>query len=169
MCTFSPRQWSKSGSLGAWEQLCSNSARAPMPRSLLRRVARRLTNLPQATTIEELSHQSWACGAAGSALPWHGRGRRFDPDQVHQFLDMLAVYILESQTNKRFYIGSAVDTEIRLAEHERGQTKSTRGRGPWVPVYREAFDTIVEARRRELQLNSWKPHRAIQNLIDSKR
>src|SRR5712691_3680228 len=23
--------------------------------------------------------QSWACGAAGSALPWHGRGRRFDP------------------------------------------------------------------------------------------
>jgi hypothetical protein len=28
--------------------------------------------------------QSWACGAAGSALPWHGRGRRFDPDQVHQ-------------------------------------------------------------------------------------
>jgi molybdopterin-binding protein len=29
----------------------------------------------------------WACGAAGSALPWHGRGRRFDPDQVHQSPD----------------------------------------------------------------------------------
>ena len=28
--------------------------------------------------------QEWACGAAGSALPWHGRGHRFDPDQVHQ-------------------------------------------------------------------------------------
>jgi hypothetical protein len=27
---------------------------------------------------------TWACGAAGSALPWHGRGHRFDPDQVHQ-------------------------------------------------------------------------------------
>src|SRR5277367_5500809 len=26
----------------------------------------------------------WACGAAGSALPWHGRGHRFDPGQVHQ-------------------------------------------------------------------------------------
>ncbi len=50
----------------------------------LPRVARRLTNQPQATTIEELSRQTWACGAAGSALPWHGRGRRFDPDQVHQ-------------------------------------------------------------------------------------
>src|SRR3974390_1803402 len=31
------------------------------------------------------SESERACGAAGSALPWHGRGRRFDPDQVHQF------------------------------------------------------------------------------------
>src|SRR5438552_4527398 len=31
----------------------------------------------------------WACGAAGSALPWHGRGRRFDPDQVHHFFRLL--------------------------------------------------------------------------------
>src|SRR5438552_13986276 len=34
----------------------------------------------------------WACGAAGSALPWHGRGRRFDPDQVHQFFRLLQVH-----------------------------------------------------------------------------
>jgi hypothetical protein len=27
-----------------------------------------------------LLSSTWACGA----LPWHGRGRRFDPDQVHQ-------------------------------------------------------------------------------------
>src|SRR5712671_8030543 len=33
--------------------------------------------------------QLWACGAAGSALPWHGRGRRFDPDQVHQSFNNL--------------------------------------------------------------------------------
>src|SRR4051812_33532974 len=32
----------------------------------------------------------WACGAAGSALPWHGRGRRFDPDQVHHYSQQLA-------------------------------------------------------------------------------
>ena len=31
------------------------------------------------------SRNMWACGAAGSALPWHGRGHRFDPDQVHQY------------------------------------------------------------------------------------
>src|SRR5580692_11311094 len=44
-----------------------------------------LTPPPQAETIGELHPCSkWACGAAGSALPWHGRGHRFDPDQVHQ-------------------------------------------------------------------------------------
>jgi hypothetical protein len=32
----------------------------------------------------------WACGAAGSALPWHGRGHRFDPDQVHQITQQLS-------------------------------------------------------------------------------
>ena len=26
----------------------------------------------------------WACGAVGSALPWHGRGRGFESLQVHQ-------------------------------------------------------------------------------------
>jgi hypothetical protein len=31
-----------------------------------------------------MSSPLWACGAAGSALPWHGRGHRFDPGQVHQ-------------------------------------------------------------------------------------
>src|ERR1017187_2079287 len=31
----------------------------------------------------------WACGAAGSALPWHGRGRRFDPGQVHHKINNL--------------------------------------------------------------------------------
>ena len=34
----------------------------------------------------------WACGAAGSALPWHGRGHRFDPDQVHQLILYLQAF-----------------------------------------------------------------------------
>ena len=82
---------------------------------------------------------------------------------------MPALYILESQTTKKFYIGSAMDAIVRLAEHQRGQTPSTRGRGPWVLVYQEDYKTITEARRRERQLKSWKSHRSIQELIDSKR
>jgi hypothetical protein len=37
------------------------------------------------------------------------------------------VYILESETARRFYIGCAEDPLIRLKEHQRGQTVATRG------------------------------------------
>ena len=96
-------------------------------------------------------------------------GHRFDPDQVHQLFNMPSVYILQSQLTKRYYIGSSLNPEFRLAEHQRGQTRSTRGRGPWELVYREDFSTKEEALRREIQLKNWKSHRSIQELIDAKR
>jgi putative endonuclease len=80
---------------------------------------------------------------------------------------MPAVYILQSESSKRFYIGCAGQPELRLKEHNRGQTISTRARGPWMLVYQERFDTLVEARRRERQFKSWKSHRSIQELIDA--
>ena len=80
---------------------------------------------------------------------------------------MPAVYILRSESSERFYIGCAEQPEVRLAEHQRGQTISTRGRGPWTLVYQEQFDTLAEARRRERQLKSWKSHRSIQELINA--
>ena len=82
---------------------------------------------------------------------------------------MPGVYILQSQSSGRFYIGCAERPPLRLAEHQRGQTISTRGRGPWSLVYQEHFDTLSEARRRERQLKSWKSHRSIQELIDASR
>jgi putative endonuclease len=80
---------------------------------------------------------------------------------------MSAVYILQSESGNRFYIGCAEQPELRLKEHNRGQTISTRGRGPWALVYQERFDALAEARRRERQLKSWKSHRSIQQLIDA--
>jgi len=81
---------------------------------------------------------------------------------------MPSVYILQSQSTTRFYIGCAQDPVARFAEHQRGQTVSTRGRGPWMLVYQEQFNTLTEARRREQQLKRWKSHRSIQELIVSK-
>jgi putative endonuclease len=80
---------------------------------------------------------------------------------------MPAIYVLQSESSKRFYIGCAEQPEVRLAEHQRGQTISTRSRGPWTLMYQERFDTLSEARRRERQLKSWKSHRSIQELINS--
>ena len=80
---------------------------------------------------------------------------------------MTSVYILRSESSGRFYIGCAEDPRMRLAEHNRGQTTSTRGRGPWLVVYEERFATSSEALKRERQLKSWKSHRSIQQLIDA--
>ncbi|MGH9556552.1 MAG: GIY-YIG nuclease family protein [Terriglobales bacterium] len=81
---------------------------------------------------------------------------------------MAFLYILQSDSSGRFYIGSTTDPDRRLSEHQRGKTPSTRGRGPWRLVYREEFPTLKAARQRERQLKSWKSHRAIADLIAAK-
>jgi putative endonuclease len=60
------------------------------------------------------------------------------------------LYILQSETSGKFYVGSTDDLDRRLSEHARGHTPSTRGRGPWKLVHKEEFATLLEARRREL-------------------
>ena len=81
---------------------------------------------------------------------------------------MACLYILQSQANRRFYIGSTTDLERRLAEHARGQTPSTRGRGPWQLVYQEEFPSLRLARQREQQLKAWKSHAAVAELVASR-
>ena len=89
------------------------------------------------------------------------------PTRSTIFNVMPAVYIVRSESSKRFYIGCADQPELRLKEHNCGQTISTRGRGPWTLVYQERFDTLIEALSRERQLKNWKSHRSIQELIDA--
>src|SRR5438105_15673683 len=88
------------------------------------------------------------------------------PTRSTNFFLMPRVYILQSDRTKKFYIGCATEVLVRLTQHQRGQTISTRGRGPWVLVYQERFETLAEARRRERQLKSWKSHRSILELIE---
>ena len=78
---------------------------------------------------------------------------------------MAAVYILQSCTTGKFYIGSTSDPPRRLSEHERQHSPYTKGRGPWKLVCLEDYATLSEARRRESQLKSWKSHRSIAELI----
>jgi putative endonuclease len=75
------------------------------------------------------------------------------------------LYILQSETTGRFYIGSTQDLDRRLSEHLRGHTPSTRGRGPWNLIYTESFESLLEARRRELQIKRWKSSKMIAALV----
>jgi len=78
---------------------------------------------------------------------------------------MWTLYILQSRTTGRFYTGHTNDLPRRLAEHESGQTQSTRNRGPWTLVHSEEFPTKEEAYARERQIKNWKSHKAIELLI----
>ena len=79
---------------------------------------------------------------------------------------MAFLYILQSQSTQRFYIGSTNDLARRLSEHERGHSLATRGRGPWKLVYQEEFPQLQYARRRELEIKRWKSSKLVRALIN---
>ena len=77
------------------------------------------------------------------------------------------IYILQSESSGRYYVGSTNDLERRFSEHLRSHSLATRGRGPWAIVYKEKFPSLLEARRRELQIKRWKSAKLIAELIEA--
>ncbi len=75
------------------------------------------------------------------------------------------VYVLQSERDGRFYIGSTEKLSRRLREHKHGKTKSLRSRRPLRLVYVETVDTGEEARKREKQLKSFKGSEAFKQLL----
>ncbi len=82
---------------------------------------------------------------------------------------MAYLYILQSQSTSRYYVGSTNDLERRISEHLRGHSPASRGRGPWVLVHQEEFPTLLQARQRELAIKRWKSAKAIAALIASRK
>lgn len=72
------------------------------------------------------------------------------------------VYVLESQTTGRLYVGSAGNVEARLSEHNRGNVDSTRPHGPWKVVYTEEHLDRSAATRREREIKSKKSRKWIE-------
>ena len=78
---------------------------------------------------------------------------------------MFTVYILRNNQGGKHYIGSTNDLVRRISEHNRGHTRSTRQKGNWEIIYTEEYDNMLEARRRELQIKSYKGGNAFKKLI----
>jgi putative endonuclease len=74
---------------------------------------------------------------------------------------MAFVYILQSESTQRFYIGSTNDLQRRLSEHARDHSLATRGRGPWILVHQENHPTLASARQRERAIKNWKSAKKI--------
>jgi putative endonuclease len=78
---------------------------------------------------------------------------------------MAWVYILQSLKDKKYYIGSTGDLTRRLAEHNRGQNKSTKHRKPFKLIYQEEFGEIFDAKNKEKIIKSYKGGNAFKKLI----
>ena len=79
------------------------------------------------------------------------------------------IYILQSESTGKFYIGDTSDLQARIEQHNNplnSKRKTTaRFKGPWVLVHAEMFLTRSEAMKREKQIKSWKSRKAIEKLI----
>ena len=67
---------------------------------------------------------------------------------------MYYAYVLKSIQHDYFYKGYCRDLDVRLKQHNSGQTKSLRHYLPLKLVYFERFDTEVEAIAREKYFKS---------------
>jgi putative endonuclease len=80
---------------------------------------------------------------------------------------MYFAYILKSEKDGRYYYGSTSNLERRLAAHNAGKVRSTKGRRPLKLIYFEQFTTRSAAFQREQFFKSFdgyiwlKKHRII--------
>jgi putative endonuclease len=79
------------------------------------------------------------------------------------------LYILESGTTARYYVGISSDPHRRLEYHnsvERGFTSRYR---PWRLVYSKECSSKAEARQAEKMVKVWKSRKLITQLITGDR
>ncbi|MBA4313062.1 MAG: excinuclease ABC subunit C [Chlorobiaceae bacterium] len=66
----------------------------------------------------------------------------------------MVVYILQSEKNKRYYVGHTENLERRLIEHNSGNGLSTKYGVPWRIVRAECFQSRKEAMEKEKKIKS---------------
>ncbi len=77
------------------------------------------------------------------------------------------VYILQSESTGKFYIGQTNDLISRLNAHNSGYSKYTKNKGPWVVFYSIALETRSEAMILEKKLKNMKSRKRLIAWINS--
>ncbi|MBL7747402.1 MAG: GIY-YIG nuclease family protein [Chitinophagaceae bacterium] len=79
------------------------------------------------------------------------------------------VYIVYSEKINKYYVGACTDLDRRLYEHNIGHSKFTSTGIPWKLVYSEPYETLTEAKQRELKIKKMKSRKFIEELISKGR
>lgn len=75
-------------------------------------------------------------------------------------------YVLKSQKDNKFYIGSTANIENRFLQHQNGDVPSTKGRRPLDLVFYEAFPGADKARQRERYFKTTKGKVALDRMLN---
>jgi predicted GIY-YIG superfamily endonuclease len=65
------------------------------------------------------------------------------------------VYVIQNREG-RFYVGVSEDVARRLQQHNRGESRWTKGRGPWTIVWQSDDLSLSDARKLENHLKRQK-------------
>jgi len=75
------------------------------------------------------------------------------------------LYILQSEVNKRYYIGSTSHLENRLKEHNNGKSKYISITKPFKIVFKQDYKDILSAMKAERWLKKQKSKSLIVKII----
>ena len=75
-----------------------------------------------------------------------------------------STYVLKSLVDHKHYTGFSSDIEKRLKMHNNGKVQSTKRRRPFMLIYQEVAETLVEARKREKYFKSAAGRRFLKRL-----
>jgi putative endonuclease len=79
------------------------------------------------------------------------------------------LYILQSETTGRYYVGQTEHLEERVAYHQANYSKALKNRGPWTLCYSERYQTRSEAVLRERYIKRQKDRKFIEALVSASR
>ena len=75
------------------------------------------------------------------------------------------VYIIQSLSDRTYYVGSTQNVEDRIERHNQGRSQYTKTKRPWQLVYTEEYLNKSDAIKRENQIKRRKRKNYIDSLI----
>jgi len=75
------------------------------------------------------------------------------------------LYIIQSETSGRYYVGSSHDPSLRVQHHNDGWTRSTKSGRPWKLIYIKRYSSKIQALRREREIKAMKSRKYIERLL----
>jgi putative endonuclease len=75
------------------------------------------------------------------------------------------LYILQSEKDGTYYVGTTNNLEDRIKRHNEGRVKYTKPKRPWKLIYSEAHPDRSGAMKREYEIKSHKRKGYVENLI----